>query len=107
MRAWEKHLIQPAFYACFAAWMGALERKLPGFPAKPDHGAPFVHYRVLFGHEHANFSIQTTASSNASSGEPANALGSDFTHEIGHIQERPAETIDPRNEKLTSPERCN
>src|ERR1700737_571586 len=62
MRVWEKHLIQPAFNAFFGARIGAIERKWPGFPARPDHGAPFVYYRVLFGHEHAIFSIQTTAS---------------------------------------------
>jgi hypothetical protein len=39
--------------------------------------------------------------------EPANALGSDFTHEICHIQESSAETIDPWNESLTSLERSN
>ena len=39
--------------------------------------------------------------------EPANALESDFTHEICHIQESPAETIDPWNESLTSLERSN
>jgi hypothetical protein len=59
--------MRPAFNPFFAARMGAIERKWPGFPAKPDHGAPLVYYRVLFGHEHANFSIQT-ASINASSG---------------------------------------
>jgi hypothetical protein len=56
MQAWEKHLIDPAFNAFFETGIGAIERKWPGLPAKPDHRAPFVYYSVLFGHEHANFS---------------------------------------------------
>jgi hypothetical protein len=52
-------------------------------------------------------SLQTTASVIASSGRTGDALESDFTHEICHIQESPAETIDPWNESLTSLERSN
>jgi hypothetical protein len=70
MQAWEKYSIQHVAKAGAAARIGAIERKWPGFPAKPDHGAPFLRYGVLFGHEHANFSIQTTASINAGAGSP-------------------------------------
>jgi hypothetical protein len=78
MQAWEKYSIQQVSKAGFGARIGAIERKWPGFPAKPDHGAPFQHYCVLFGHEHAKSSSHTTASINASAGsppKPANALG--------------------------------
>jgi hypothetical protein len=78
MQAWEKYPIQQVSKAGFGARIGAIERKWPGFPAKPDHRAPFQHYCVLFGHEHAISSSHTTASINASAGspsKPANALG--------------------------------
>jgi len=44
--------MQPAFNAFLGARVAPIERKWPGFPAKLDHAA------ILFGHEHANFSIQ-------------------------------------------------
>jgi hypothetical protein len=119
MQAWEKHSVQHVSKAGRAARIGAIVRKWPGFPAKPDHGAPFLHYCVLFGHEHANFSIQTTASINACAGsppKPANALGGTFllmrftTYEIYHIRflsMRSVETSVLRNESFAGLERFN
>jgi hypothetical protein len=81
MQAGEKDSIQHVSKAGRAARIGAIERKWPGFPAKPDHGAPFLHYCFLFGHGHANSSIATAASINASAGsppKPANAPGGVF-----------------------------
>jgi len=81
MQAGEKDSIHHVSKAGRAARIRAIERKWPGFPAKPDHGAPFLHDCVLFGHEHANSSIATTASINASAGsppKPANAPGGVF-----------------------------
>jgi hypothetical protein len=78
MEAWEKHPIQHVVEAAFWARIGAIEGKLPLLPTKPDHGAPFLHYCVFFGHEHWKFSIHMTAAINASAGsppKPANALG--------------------------------
>jgi hypothetical protein len=57
MQAGEKYSIQHVSKAGRAARIGAIIRKWPAFPAKPDHGAPFLHYGVLFGYEHATFSI--------------------------------------------------
>jgi hypothetical protein len=42
MQAREKLPVQPGFDAFFGTGIGAIERKCPGFPTKPDHGAPFV-----------------------------------------------------------------
>jgi hypothetical protein len=54
VEAWKKHSKQHVVEAGFRTWIGAIERKRPGFPAQPDHGAPFLIHCVLFGHEHAN-----------------------------------------------------
>jgi len=110
MQAWEKYSIQQVSKAGFGARIGAIERKWPGFPAKPDHGAPFLHYRVLFGHEHGNFSIQTTTSINASPAHRQNQRTLSevfFTYEICHSRQIPAETSVLRNESFTGLERSN
>jgi hypothetical protein len=81
MQARKKSSIQQVSETGFGARIGAIERKWPGFPAKPNHGAPFHRYCVLFGYEHADFSCHTTAFINASAGsppKPANALGGAF-----------------------------
>src|SRR5229473_5112110 len=70
MQAWEKYSIQHVSKAGRAARIGAIVRKWPGFPAKPNHGAPFLHHCILFGQEHGNFSVQTTASIHANTGSP-------------------------------------
>jgi hypothetical protein len=44
-------------------------------PSEAGSWGTVVYYRVLFGHEHANFSIQTTASINASSGRTSERSG--------------------------------
>jgi hypothetical protein len=80
VQAWEKHSVQHVPKAGFGTRIGAIEGKWPLFPAKPDHGAPFLHHGVFFGHKHWKFSIHDghmTASINASAGsppKPANAL---------------------------------
>jgi hypothetical protein len=81
MQAGEKHSVQHVVKAAFGARIGAIEGKCPLFPAKPDHGAPFLHHGVFFGHEHWNFlhshEGHPTASLNATAGsppKPANAL---------------------------------
>jgi len=78
-----------------AARIGAIERQWPGFPAKPDHGAPLLHDGVLFGQEHASSPFTRTASINAGAGslpKPANALGGcSSTYEICHIRQTSAE----------------
>jgi hypothetical protein len=86
MQARKKHPVQHVVESAFGAWIGAIERKCPLLPAKPDHGAPFLHHGVFFGHEHWNFlhshDGHTTASINATAGsppKPANALGSDLS----------------------------
>jgi hypothetical protein len=70
MQAGEKYSIQHVSKAGRAAQIGAIIRKWPAFPAKPNHGAPFLHYGVLFGYEHATSPLQTTTSINASAGLP-------------------------------------
>jgi hypothetical protein len=111
MQAWEKDFIQHVPKAGRVARIGAIERKWPGLPPKPDHGAPFLHYRVLFGHEHATFSIQTTASINASAGsppKPANTPGDVFfTDEICRTPIIPTETSVPHNESFAGLVRFN
>jgi hypothetical protein len=81
MQAREKHSVQHIVEAAFGARIGAIEGKCPLLPAKPDHGTPFLHHGVFFGHEHWNFlhshDGHTTASINATAGlppKPANAL---------------------------------
>jgi hypothetical protein len=108
MQAWEKHLIQPAFNAFLGARMGAIERKWPGFPAKPDHGAPFVCYRVLFGREHANF-LHSNDGVHQREFWPNQRTLSEVTLPMRFVTSKKslAETIDPRNESLTGLERCN
>src|SRR6266702_1710298 len=49
MQAGEKDSIHHVSKAGRAARIGAIERKWPGLPAKPDHGEPFRHHCVLFG----------------------------------------------------------
>jgi hypothetical protein len=53
----EKYSMQHVSKAGRAARIGAIIRKWPAFPAKADHGAPFLHYGVLLGYEHVTFSI--------------------------------------------------
>jgi hypothetical protein len=60
MQARKKHPVQHVVESAFGAWIGAIERKCPLLPAKPDHGAPFLHHGVFFGHEHWIFSIHMT-----------------------------------------------
>jgi hypothetical protein len=60
MQAWEKHSIQHVFEPAFGTRIGAIEGKWPFLPAKPDHGAPFLHHRIFFSHEHWTFSIHMT-----------------------------------------------
>ena len=55
MQAREKHSVQHGVKAGFGARIGAIDGKCPLLPAKPDHGAPFLHHGVFFGHEHWNF----------------------------------------------------
>jgi len=81
MQAREKHSVQHVVEAALGARIGAIEGKCPLLPAKPDHGAPFFHHGIFFGHEHWNFlrshDGHTTASINATAGlppKPANAL---------------------------------
>jgi hypothetical protein len=81
MQAREKHSVQHVVETALGARIGAIEGKCPLLPAKPDHGAPFLHHCVFFGHEHWNFlrshDGHTTASINATAGlppKPANAL---------------------------------
>jgi hypothetical protein len=69
VQAREKDSIHHVAKAGAAARIGAIERNWPGFPAKPNHGAPFRPDRVLFGYEHGNSSIHA-ASTNASAGSP-------------------------------------
>src|SRR5258708_39479660 len=105
-----------------AARIGAIERQWPGFPAKPDHGAPLLHDGVLFGQEHASSPFTRTASINAGAGslpKPANALGGcSSTYEICHIRQTSAETnvrgtkVFPalnalKNARIRRPFRCN
>jgi hypothetical protein len=70
MQAGEKNSIQHVSKAGGAARIGAIIRKWPAFSAKPDHGAPLLHYGVLFGYEHTTFSISNDESINASAGLP-------------------------------------
>jgi hypothetical protein len=60
MQAREKHSIHHVLEAVLVARIGAIERELPLFPAKPDHGAPFLHHGIFFSHEHGKFSIGMT-----------------------------------------------
>jgi len=55
MQAREKHSVQHVVETALGARIGAIEGKCPLLPAKPDHGAPFLHHGVFFGHEHWNF----------------------------------------------------
>jgi hypothetical protein len=52
MQAWEKHSIQHVLETRFGARIGAIEGEWPLFPTKSDHGAPFLHHCVFFGHKH-------------------------------------------------------
>jgi hypothetical protein len=108
MQAWEEDSIQHVAKAGSAARIGAIERKWPGFPAKPDHGAPFFHYCVLFGHEHANFSIQTTMSINA---RAFAAKASECSRRCSPMRfatsDTPAEISVLRNESVSGLERSN
>jgi hypothetical protein len=63
MQAWEKHSIQHVAKAGGAGRDWSDYTQMAALPAKPDHGAPLRHDCVVFGQEHANSSIQTTASS--------------------------------------------
>ncbi len=69
MQPREKYSIQHVSKAGRAARIGAIIRKWPGFPAKPDHGAPLLHDCVLFGQEHAT--SPSTAYVDASAGSAA------------------------------------
>src|SRR5262249_27554541 len=60
MQAWEKHSIQHVLETAFGARIGAIEGKRPLLPAQPDHGTPFLHHGVFFGHEHWATSINMT-----------------------------------------------
>jgi hypothetical protein len=93
MQAREKHPVQQVSEAGLGARVGAIEGKLPLFPAKPDHGAPFLHHRVFFGHEHWKSSIHMTASTNASAGsppKPANAPRNNFSEGLCHVRPTPS-----------------
>jgi hypothetical protein len=88
MQAREKHSVQHVVKAAFGARIGAIEGKCPLLPAKPDHGAPFLHHCVFFGHEHWNFlhDGHMTASINASTGsppKPANAFSEVTVQNMG------------------------
>jgi hypothetical protein len=53
MQAWEKISGTACCESGTADWSD-YTRMGPGFPAQPDHRAPFRQHGFLFGHEHAN-----------------------------------------------------
>jgi len=80
MQAWEKYSIQHVSKAGSGPdWSDYTQ--MAWLPSEAGSWAPLLHDCVLFGQEHGNFSIQTTASIHASASsppKPANALGGVF-----------------------------
>jgi hypothetical protein len=68
-----KHSTQHVLDAVFGTGIGAVERKWPGFPTQPDHGAPFLHDGVLFGDEHRTSPFTWRLAINARCGPAAKA----------------------------------
>src|SRR5229473_7985582 len=110
MQAWEKYSIQHVSKAGRAARIGAIIRKRPSFPAKPDHGH---HFFMTTSCSVRSMGTSPFKRRRPSARVPVRRQNQQtlsevfFTCEICHIRETLAETSVLRDESFTGLERSN